>query len=136
MLGIGALPGQQGKSLRPYLEGKKSPGRTHITSQYLENEETFLSSPDWKFIHCSGRRKRTDGYETERPTPGRYIRLYDRKRDPGEFTDVAAKYPEVVARMQGLVLERYRATHPDAAGEPKNLPAPEAIDFYVRPRDA
>ncbi|MCA2963905.1 MAG: sulfatase [Acidobacteriota bacterium] len=136
MLGLGPLPGQHGTSLRPHLEGKKAPGRTHITSQYLENEEAFLSSPDWKFIHCSGKRKRGDGYETDRPTPGRYIRLYDRKRDPGEFTDVAAKYPEVVRQMQDLVLKRYRATHPDAAAEPTNLPAPEAIDFYVRPRDA
>jgi choline-sulfatase len=135
LLGLGPLPGQQGTSLRPHLEGKTAPARPHITSQYLENEETFLSSPAWKFIHCSGQRKRGDGYETDRPTPGRYIRLYDRKRDPGEFTDVAAKYPEVVQRMQELVLERYRATHPDAAAEPKNLPAPEAIDFYVRPRD-
>ena len=79
---------------------------------------------------------RTDGYETDKPTPGRYMKLYDRKRDPGEFADVAAKHPEVVKKMQKLVLERYRTTHPEANKEPKGLPAEEAIDFYVRPRDA
>jgi len=136
MMGIGALPGQQGQSLRPFLEGKKAPGRTHVFSQYLENEEVFVSSGEWKFIQCSGQRKRTDGYETDKPTPGRYVRLYDRKRDPGEFTDVAAKHPEVVKKMQNLVLDRYRKTHPEANKEPKGLPAEEAIDFYVRPRDA
>jgi hypothetical protein len=38
--------------------------------------------------------------------------------------------------MQQSILKRYRATHPDAAKEPKNLPAPEALEFYVVPRDA
>jgi hypothetical protein len=38
--------------------------------------------------------------------------------------------------MQKWILERYRATHPDAAKEPRNLPLPEALEFYVIPRDA
>ena len=90
----------------------------------------------WKFIQCSGQRKRTDGYETDKPAPGRYIRLYDLKADPGEFTDVAAKHPAVVDTMRGLILSRYRATHPEAALEPKGLAASDAVDFYLRPRDA
>ena len=64
------------------------------------------------------------------------MKLFDRKRDPGEFADVAGNHPEVVKEMQKLVLQRYRSTHPEASKEPKGLPAAEAIDFYVRPRDA
>jgi choline-sulfatase len=137
IMGLDKLPVQHGNSLRPYLEGKQPAApRAGIFSQYLENEEVYTADARWKFIFGSGRRKRTDGYETDQPTPGRYVRLFDKKADPGELTNVAAKHPEVVAAMQASILKRYRATHPDAAEEPKNLGAPEAVEFYVRPRDA
>ncbi|MBM3753282.1 MAG: sulfatase [Acidobacteria bacterium] len=137
VMGLGKLPVEHGASLKPYLEGKKpkSP-RKRIFSQYLENEEAFAADDRWKFIFGSGKRKRTDGYETDNPTPGRYVRLFDKKNDPGEFVDVTAKYPEVVKAMQEEILARFRSVHPDTAAEPKHLPAPEAIEYYVRPRDA
>jgi choline-sulfatase len=89
------LPVQHGQSLRPYLEGRRvAHPRDHIFSEYLENEEAFIRTERWKFIYCSGKRDRQDGYKTDRPTPGRYVRLYDLKTDPGEFTDVAARHPD------------------------------------------
>ena len=131
------LPIQHGESLRPYLEGKKpAKVRDHIFSQYLENEEACIRTERWKFIECTGKRARTDGYETDKPTPGHYIRLYDLKADPGEFTDVAAKHPDVVEKLRGLMLARYRATHPEAAQEPKGAKPEESVAFYLRPRDA
>jgi choline-sulfatase len=137
LLALDALPIRHGQSLRPYLEGKRPDRpRTHIFSEYLENEEAFVKTDRWKFIHCSGRRKRTDGYDTDTPTPGRYTRLFDRKQDPGEFENVAARHPKVVAEMEKLLLDRFRSTHPDLAAEPQRLAAPEALDYYVRPRDA
>ena len=33
------------------------------------------------------------------------------------------------------MLERFRATHPEAASEPQRLSRAEAIEFYLRPRD-
>jgi hypothetical protein len=84
---------------------------------------------------CSGRRARTDGYLVDDPTPGRYRRLYDLASDPGEFSDVAAKNPGVVSKLEGLMLERFRRTHPDSASEPQGLSREEAIEFYLRPRD-
>ena len=137
VMGLDKLPVQHGQSLKPYLEGKKSASpRKEIFSQYLENEEVFAADDRWKFIFGSGKRKRTDGYETDNPTPGRDIKLYDKKSDSGEFFNVAAKHPDVVAAMQQSILKRYRATHPDAAKEPKGVSAAEAIEFYVVPRDA
>jgi arylsulfatase A-like enzyme len=130
------VPVQHGRSLRPYLEGKRvDTPRDHIFSEYLENEEAFIRTKKWKFIFCSGKRKRDDGYLTDNPTPGRYIRLYDLEKDPGEFTDVAAKHPEVVKQMQQRILERFRNTHPEAEREPQGLASEESIEWYVRPRD-
>jgi choline-sulfatase len=136
MMGIDRLPVEHGHTLRPYLErGRMDNARNHIFSEYLENEEAFIRTPEWKFIFCSGKRKRGDGYETDNPTPGRYIRLYDLKKDPGEFTDVAAKNRPVVDKLQKLMLERFRSTHPEASQEPQRLSMEESLDWYVRPRD-
>ncbi|MEO7652010.1 MAG: sulfatase/phosphatase domain-containing protein, partial [Bryobacteraceae bacterium] len=137
MLGIDPLPVMHGRSLRPYLEGgKPAVTREHIFSQYLENEEACIRTHRHKFVLCSGKRSRTDGYIIDDPTPGRYIRLYDLKKDPGEFTDIAKKEPEVVMRLEHLLLERFQKTHPDADKLPRGMPAEDAIEWFLRPRDA
>jgi arylsulfatase A-like enzyme len=133
LLGAPELPVRHGQSLRPYLEGRKpSKVRDHIFCEYLENEEAFIRTKSHKFIYCTGRRERTDGYKTDNPKPGPYMRLYDLVKDPGEFTDISAKQPNMVARMKELILTRFRGTHPDAAQEP----ASEQLDYFLRPRDA
>ena len=137
VMGLEPLPIQHGRSLRPYLEGRSVTGRRdHIFSEYLENEEAYIKTKEWKYIFCSGKRARKDGYQTDRPTPGRYRRLYDLKNDPGEFSDVSGTHPELTARFEGLMLGRFRRTHPDRESEPEALTREEAIEFYLRPRDA
>ena len=137
MMGLDPLPGQNGRSLRPYLEtGRMEKPLDYVFSEYLENEEAYIRTAKWKFIFCSGKRKRTDGYVTADPTPGRYRRLYDLGKDAAEFTDVAGKQPEVAARLEALMLERFRATHPDHGAEPQRLSNAEALEYYLRPRDA
>ena len=137
MLGAERFDLNHGQSLRAYTEGKrvKTP-REEIFSEYLENEEACVRTAEWKFIHCSGRRARTDGYITDNPTPGRYVRLYDLKADPGEFHDVAEQNPAVVKKLSADLLAVFRATHPEANQEPEKLASDEAIDWYLRPRDA
>jgi choline-sulfatase len=136
LMNLERLPIQHGQSLRPYLEARRmdSP-RSWIFSEYLENEEAYVRTDHWKFIFCSGKRKRDDGYVTENPTPGRYVRLFDHRNDPGEFTNVAARNRGVVDKMQTLMLKRFRTTHPEAASEPQRLSPEESLDWYVRPRD-
>ncbi len=137
LLGAEPLPVQHGRSLRPYLEGRTPENRrTHIISEYLENEEGFVRTERHKFIFCSGKRARQDGYKTENPTPGRYVRLFDLKADPGEFTDIAPKNPKIVVELEELLLRRFRETHPEAPSEPARLGRGEAIEWYLRPRDA
>ena len=136
VMGIDPLPIQHGQSLRPYLENRRmdSP-RSWIFSEYLENEEAYVRTHRWKFIFCSGKRKRDDGYLTDNPTPGRYVRLFDLESDPGEFKDVAAANRPVVQGLENLMLGRFRATHPDARKEPPRLSTEESLEWYVRPRD-
>ena len=138
LIGLQPLPIQHGQSLRPYLEGRRmETPRDHVFSEYLENEEAFIKTKDWKFIFCSGKRKRQDGYVTSDPTPGRYKRLFWLKKDPGEFTDVARDNPAVVNQLEDLMLNRFRATHPDASSEPPGfLNREESIEYYLKPRDA
>lgn len=136
LMNLERLPIQHGQSLRPYLEGRRiySP-RNWIFSEYLENEEAYVRTDRWKFIFCSGKRKRDDGYVTDNPTPGRYVRLFDHETDPGEFTSVAAQNGDVVDKLERLMLERFRSTHPEASQQPQRLSVEEALDWYVRPRD-
>jgi choline-sulfatase len=137
IMGLEPLPVLHGQSLRPYLEGRRpSSPRDHVFSEYLENEEAYIKTVDWKYTFCSGKRARKDGYEIDNPTPGRYRRLYDLRKDPDEFTDVASKHPELVAKFENLMLQRFRATHPDRDLEPRGLDRATAIEFYLRPRDA
>jgi arylsulfatase A-like enzyme len=127
-MGIAPLPVMHGHSLRPYLEGRRmDQRREHIFSEYLENEEAYIRTREWKYVLCSGKRERKDGYETDNPTPGPYRRLYDLKRDPGEFHDVAARHPDVASKLEALMLDRFRATHAEGA---------KAIEFYLTPPDA
>jgi arylsulfatase A-like enzyme len=137
MLGAGPLPVQHGQSLRPYLEKKRvARPRLQVFSEYLENEEAFLRTAGWKLIHGSGKRERTDGYKTDNPKPGRTVRLYDLKRDPGEFRNVAAENGEMVKKLSNDMLKRFRDTHPEANTEPGGLSIDESIEWYLRPRDA
>jgi choline-sulfatase len=100
LMGIEPLPVQHGQSLRPYLEGRSMDApRSWIFSEYLENEEAYVRTERWKFVFCSGKRKRTDGYETDNPTPGQYVRLFDLEKDPGEFTDVSMGNSETVQKL-------------------------------------
>jgi arylsulfatase A-like enzyme len=137
LLGVDALPAPHGRSLRAYVEGRRPPvRRDHVFSEYLENEEAFVRTDRWKYIFCSGRRARTDGYETDNPRPGRYERLFDLSSDPGEFEDVSGREKKERERMASLLLERLRATHPEAENEPPRVSREEAIEWYLRPRDA
>lgn len=136
LMGIEALPGQQGRSLRAYLEGRAAVHREHVFSEYLENEEAYIRTSQWKFIYCSGKRARRDAYHTDNPTPGRYVRLFDLKNDAGEFTNVAQSNGELVRRMQTLMLDRFRSTHPEASAEPRGIAVEESLDWYLRPRDS
>jgi arylsulfatase A-like enzyme len=106
-----------------------------VFSEYLENEEAHLRSKIWKLVYCSGRRARRDGYETDDPTPGRYVRLFDLREDPDELTNVARQRLEIVTSYQEVMLAFFRNSHPDARHEPRRMSTEQLLDWYLRPRD-
>lgn len=137
LLGLPPLPLEHGHSLKPYLTGRgQIKRRTSVFAEYLENEEAYLRTDQYKFIFCSGKRRRTDGYETDQPQPGRYTMLFDLQQDPEERSNVAPQRPEIASAMGRAMLQRFRATHPDAEIEPGSLSPEAALEFYLRPRDA
>jgi choline-sulfatase len=137
MLGAEPLAVAHGRSLRAYLEGGRpdSP-RDHIFAEYLENEEAYVRTARHKLIFGSGARERLDGYKTDNPTPGRYVKLYDVRSDPGELNDIAARNPDVVRAMVSYALRRLRDTHPEFGDEPIRPTIHESLEWYLRPRDA
>lgn len=135
MMELAPLPIQHGRSLRPYLERRRIVPRDHIFSEYLENEEAYIRTDRWKFIYCTGKRARKDGYETPDPTPGRYKVLYDLRADRGEMHNIADRHPAEVEKFTRLMLDRFRETHPEAASEPRQAGTGEILDWYLHPRD-
>ncbi|MEO8025144.1 MAG: sulfatase-like hydrolase/transferase [Bryobacteraceae bacterium] len=137
VLGVDPLPVAHGRSLRTYLETGSDPSpKDHIFSEYLENEEAYIRSHQYKFIYCTGKRARRDGYVTSDPTPGRYTKLFDLRKDPGEFHDISSEYPGLVKEFESQLLTTFRRTHPEAPVEPARLSDIEALDWYLRPRDS
>ncbi|MDE3196255.1 MAG: sulfatase-like hydrolase/transferase [Acidobacteriota bacterium] len=137
LLNASPLPVRHGRSLRPYLMGATPPDPLpFVFNEYLENEEACIRTTRWKFIHCSGRRARKDGYATGNPTPGRYVKLYDRTSDPNELRDISGEHPDLVRQFQADMLDVFRRTHPEADNEPRAGGTPDLIDWYLRPRDA
>ncbi|HVT91918.1 MAG TPA: sulfatase-like hydrolase/transferase [Bryobacteraceae bacterium] len=131
------LPVNHGRSLRPYLETGSDPSpKDHIFSEYLENEEAYIRTRRHKFIYCSGKRARREGYVTLDPTPGRYTRLFDLEEDPGEFHDISRERPDLIQQFEAQMLTIFRQTHAQASVEPRGMAPAEALDWYLRPPDA
>src|SRR5438309_443655 len=107
--------------------------REIILSANTSNEEAYIRTKDFKFVYCTGLRARSEGYVTDNPTPGRYVRVYDLRQDPGEFHDISASQPERVKAFQQMLLQRFRQTDPNTAQEPHASHLEEILDWYLRP---
>ena len=118
---LGAKPFEYstGQSLTPYLDrGSHPTPRDWIFAEYLENEEAYIRTRDYKFVYCTGKRARQEGLHNRQSDPGPYMRLYDLRSDPGEFHDISAKSAELVAKFTTQMATRFRNTDPRAAQLP------------------
>ena len=135
--GLEPPPGLHGKSLLPLLTGKPgaNPHRESIVSLYFINEEAMIRTDRWKLIYCTGRRAREDGYKTDHPTPGRYRKLFDLEKDPGEMQNLAADPPQRdrIRRLEAALLERIAATRAPDLTAPDKLTREEKLDWYLVP---
>ena len=137
LCGVAIPANVQGRSLRPLLTGHSATHRREVVVEYAPNDEAAVRDDHWKLIFERGKRRRTDGYDTGLPLPGRKIRLYDLENDPRELTDVAGR-PENAERVQGmltLLAEHLRSTarEPPPIAESRNVL--DQLDVLVQPHD-
>jgi len=109
LAGAAAPAGIDGLSMVPALLGR--PQRNH---EYLY----------WEFFEQGFQQAvRADRWKAVRTAPGRPLELFDLAADPGETVEVAARHPDVAARMEEL-LRTARTESPDwpTRGSPAGRP--------------
>jgi choline-sulfatase len=133
-----APPGLQGLDLEPLVRGQAGArGHDAVFSEYLDNEEAMIRTARFKLIIGTGRRLRQDGYQTGKPLPGPYQRLFDLVDDPGETRDLADD-PRHQAVKQDLLHRMYRrltSTRDGLGPVPPGLSELESIHWCLVPRD-
>ena len=133
-----APPNLHGRSFVDPLKGKtNAKGRSVVFSEYLEDEEAMVRSERYKLIVGTGSRRRQDGYDTGRPLPGPYEKLFDLQTDPGEASNLIEK-PELSGIRQDLearLLDRLAHTRNPDDQVPATLNGLQAIHWCLRPRD-
>jgi choline-sulfatase len=132
-------PDRHGKSLLPLVDGSKPSTPLHdaVYGVYGENEEAMIRTDRWKLIYCSGIRARDDGYATDNPLPGRYVKLYDLESDPAEMTNLASRpewQPKLIELKQRLV-DRLSATCRPSLRARDGSTLDEQLDWYVFPAE-
>ena len=137
LLGAEPMPTAQGRSLVPVLDGEVGRHRLYAFSEFLVDDKAMVRTDRWKYVFTAGRHDLRMGFATGLGAPGLTHRLYDLQADPAEQHSLADEpaYQGVLQRMQGLMLERFRATHPEAHELPEGTSAEEALAWFTRPRD-
>jgi arylsulfatase A-like enzyme len=127
----------QGKSLAPLLRDEVKTHRNHVVVEYSENEEAMIRTERWKFIYCTGKRHRQDGYATGRPLPGRTIRLYDEENDPEEMTNLAGRpeHGHLIADFTAQLAEHLKRTARQPELIPKDGDVHAVLEYCLQPRD-
>ncbi len=98
MMGVRAPGLMSGEDLSVMFDGREPPAREIFTSCY--DDHVLAGDLDWFLLSDSeGKRKR----------------LYDRRNDPQELTDVAAENPEVVDRLWRTLEDEAGGTLPQFA---------------------
>ncbi len=127
----------QGKSLAPLLDGKTARHREHVIVEYAQNDEIMLRDQRWKLVYERNARRRTDGYDTERPITPNLVRLFDLHNDPAEMHNVAAE-PENAPRVKQMLrvlADHLIETARTPEGVPGNADPLTVLDYCVQPRD-
>lgn len=141
VLALAGLPrpeGLHGLDQSPLAMGNPGArGREVVYSEYTENEEAMVRDDRYKLIVGSGARLREDGYKTQNPLPGPYLRLHDEHDDPGETHDLSST-PALAAVRERLIksmYDRMMATSTGREAIPAGLSPMDAIYWRLKPRD-
>jgi arylsulfatase A-like enzyme len=134
-LGEPPLPGAQGRSLMPLIQGKTNDHRDFVFSEYFHDNKAMVRTRDWKYIYTTGKSDLTLGYETGLGPSGRLNRLYNMIDDPRETTDVAADpaNARIVQELRSTMLDVFLRTDPRASRLPDGLADEDALDWFLEP---
>jgi choline-sulfatase len=138
LMRLPAPTGLQGLDLEPLVRDQAGArGRDAIFSEYLDNEEAMVRTSRFKLIVGTGRRLRQDGYQTGKPLPGPYQRLFDLVDDPGENRDLAddPRHRAVKDDLLHRMYQRLTTTREGLEPVPAGLAELEAIHWCLVPRD-
>jgi arylsulfatase A-like enzyme len=135
VLNVPPLPGVQGRSLEPLLNGTTTEHRTSVFSEFLADNKAMIRTERWKYIFTTGQHDLAQGYATGFGPSGIDHRLYDLSADPREMNDLAddPQYSGVVAALQLKMLERFLATDPRADALPEQLSLEQALVWFCEP---
>jgi len=75
VLGVDPMPGQQGKSLLPVLEGKTKTHRSYVFSEFLPDNKAMIRTAQYKYIFTTGEHDLEMHYATGFGPPGITHRL-------------------------------------------------------------
>lgn len=136
-IGLKPIAEAQGKSFLPVLKNETENHKEFIFSEYLEDNLAMVCTSKWKYMFTTGSRDLGIGYATGYGPSGIVHRLYDLENDPYEMHDVSKepKNAEILLHLQGLMLQRFIETHPDAANCPKELTLEGKLVWFCEPRD-
>jgi choline-sulfatase len=127
----------QGRSLADLLGGKTDRHRDRVFVEYAQNDEVMVRDQRWKLVFIRNKRRRTDGYDSERPLKGHTLKLFDLANDPGEFTNLAGR-PEHrgrVDRYVGQLIDFFKRTSRLPDEIPDTDDPMQILDYCSQPRD-
>jgi choline-sulfatase len=135
LLGVPPMPGAQGKSLVPLLDGSVDHIHEEVFSEYLPDHMAMLRTDRWKFVFSSGQHDLALGYQTGRAPLGREQRLYDEQSDPEEHHNLASdpNHTPVAHDLRQRMLQVFLRTDPRAARVPKDLSVEQKLDWFLQP---
>jgi arylsulfatase A-like enzyme len=135
VLEVRTIRGLQGKSLAPLLAGNTRHHRDHVFSEFLVDNMAMVRTESWKYIFTTGKNDLGMGYATGNPAAGVTHLLYDIRVDPGETKNLAGdrKLRGVLEKLQGLMLRRFRETHPKAREIPAGLNREQELAWFCEP---
>jgi arylsulfatase A-like enzyme len=137
-LDVPGLSTAQGKSLLPILAGSTDHHRDSVFSEFLPDNKAMIRTREWKYVFTSGKADLAMGYATGSPPSGILHKLYDVRKDPGEFYNLAnePEYETVVKELQDLMLQRFSQTHPYTDQLPQGLTLEEKLSWFCEPPEA
>ena len=137
LLGMPPIAEVQGESFVHLFHTAKDEHRSNAFSTYLEDNMAMVCTKEWKYMFATGRRDLGISYQTGNGPSGIDHRLYNLTDDPNEKRNLAylEDYQSQLKEMQTLLLERFKASHPETSRLPQQLSLEGQLVWFCEPRD-